>query len=58
MEIERKDIFVDIKNIIEVSKKKIVSSINSTITTTYFLIGKRIVEESKEELRELSMEKI
>ena len=39
MEIERKDIFVDIKNIIEVSKKKIVSSINSTITTTYFLIG-------------------
>ncbi|MBM6821380.1 PDDEXK nuclease domain-containing protein [Fusobacterium mortiferum] len=47
MEIERKDIFVDIKNIIEVSKKKIVSSINSTITTTYFLIGKRIVEEEQ-----------
>lgn len=47
MEIEKKDIFVDIKNIIEVSKKKIVSSINSTITTTYFLIGKRIVEEEQ-----------
>lgn len=47
MEIERKDIFVDIKNIIEVSKKKIVSSINSTITTTYFLIGKRIVKEEQ-----------
>lgn len=47
MEIEIKDIFVDIKNIIEVSKKKIVSSINSTITTTYFLIGKRIVEEEQ-----------
>lgn len=47
MEIERKDIFLDIKNIIEVSKKKIVSSINSTITTTYFLIGKRIVEEEQ-----------
>lgn len=47
MEIERKDIFVDIKNIIEVSKKKIVSSINATITTTYFLIGKRIVEEEQ-----------
>lgn len=47
MEIERKDIFVDIKNIIEVSKKKVVSSINSTITTTYFLIGKRIVEEEQ-----------
>ena len=47
MEIERKDIFIDIKNIIEVSKKKIVSSINATITTTYFLIGKRIVEEEQ-----------
>lgn len=47
MEIERRDIFTDIKNIIDLSKKKIVSSINSTMTTTYFLIGKRIVEEEQ-----------
>lgn len=47
MEIERKDIFIDIKNIIELSKKKVVTSINSTMTTTYFLIGKRIVEEEQ-----------
>lgn len=48
MEIEKKDVFIDIKNIIELSRKKIVSSINSTMTTTYFLIGKRIVEEEQE----------
>lgn len=47
MEIDKKDIFLDIKNIIELSRKKIVSSINSTMTTTYFLIGKRIVEEEQ-----------
>lgn len=47
MEIERRDIFTDIKNIIDLSKKKIVSSINSTMTITYFLIGKRIVEEEQ-----------
>lgn len=47
MEIDKKDIFIDIKNIIELSRKKIVSSINSTMTTTYFLIGKRIVEEEQ-----------
>lgn len=47
MEIEKKDVFIDIKNIIELSRKKIVSSINSTMTTTYFLIGKRIVEEEQ-----------
>ena len=47
MEIEKKDVFIDIKNIIELSRKKIVSSINSIMTTTYFLIGKRIVEEEQ-----------
>ena len=47
MEIEKKDIFVDIKNIIELSRKKVVNSINSTMTITYFLIGKRIVEEEQ-----------
>lgn len=47
MEIKRKDIFTDIKNIIDLSKKKMVTSINSTMTTTYFLIGKRIVEEEQ-----------
>lgn len=47
MEIEKRDIFVDIKNIIELSRKKVISSINSTMTTTYFLIGKRIVEEEQ-----------
>lgn len=47
MEIEKKDVFIDIKNIIELSRKKIVSSIDSTMTTTYFLIGKRIVEEEQ-----------
>lgn len=47
MEIEKRDIFVDIKNIIELSRKKVITSINSTMTTTYFLIGKRIVEEEQ-----------
>ena len=47
MENEIRDIFTDIENIIDLSKKKIVSSINSTMTTTYFLIGKRIVEEEQ-----------
>ena len=47
MEIEKRDIFIDIKNIIELSRKKVISSINSTMTTTYFLIGKRIVEEEQ-----------
>ena len=47
MGIKRKDIFTDIKNIIDLSKKKMVTSINSTMTTTYFLIGKRIVEEEQ-----------
>lgn len=35
MEIEKKDIFVDIKNIIELSRKKVVNSINIDFYLVY-----------------------
>lgn len=41
-------LFNDIKILIVESKSKIYSAVNSTMTTTYWNIGKRIVEEEQE----------
>ena len=41
-------LFNDIKALIVESKSKIYSAVNSTMTTTYWNIGKRIVEEEQE----------
>lgn len=48
MEIGNKNnIYVEIKNLLENAKKQVLTSINSTMTMTYYLIGKRIVEEEQ-----------
>lgn len=49
MEIEKRknNIYVEISNLLKESRKSIISSINSKIANTYFLIGKRIVEEEQ-----------
>lgn len=43
----RKNIYEEIKNLLASARENIVSNINSTMTKTYFLIGKRIVEEEQ-----------
>ena len=40
----RKNIYEEIKNLLASARENIVSNVNSTMTKTYFLIGKRIVE--------------
>ena len=48
MDIEiKKDIYDEIRNLLKEARKSIVSNINTTMTKTYFLIGKRIVEEEQ-----------
>ena len=48
MDIElKKDIYEEIKGLLKSARENIVSSINSTMAKTYFLIGKRIVEEEQ-----------
>lgn len=43
----RKNIYEEIKNLLVSARENIVSNVNSTMTKTYFLIGKRIVEEEQ-----------
>ncbi len=43
----RKNLYEEIKNLLTSAKENIVSNINSTMTKTYFLIGKKIVEEEQ-----------
>lgn len=46
--LERKDnLYHDIKSLLENARKKVLSTVNSTMTLTYFLIGKKIVEEEQ-----------
>ncbi|MCF2612738.1 PDDEXK nuclease domain-containing protein [Fusobacterium perfoetens] len=48
MDIEiKKDVYTEISNLLKEARKSIVSNINTTMTKTYFLIGKRIVEEEQ-----------
>ena len=48
MDIEiKKDIYDEISNLLKEARKNIVSNINTTMTKTYFLIGKRILEEEQ-----------
>ena len=48
MDIEiKKDIYEEIKNLLTSARNSITSNINSTMAKTYFLIGKRIVEEKQ-----------
>ena len=48
MDIEiKKDIYDEISNLLKEARRNIVSNINTTMTKTYFLIGKRIVEEEQ-----------
>ena len=43
----KKDIYEEIHDLLYKARENIVSNINSTMTKTYFLIGKRIVEEEQ-----------
>ena len=43
----KKDIYEEIKNLLTSARNSITSNINSTMAKTYFLIGKRIVEEEQ-----------
>ena len=43
----KKNIYEEIKNLLASARENIVSNVNSTMTKTYFLIGKRIVEEEQ-----------
>lgn len=48
MDIEiRKNIYEEIRGLLKSARESIVSNVNSTMTKTYFLIGKRIVEEEQ-----------
>ena len=48
MDIEiRKNIYEEIKELLKTARENIVSNVNSTMTRTYFLIGKRIVGEEQ-----------
>lgn len=43
----KKDIYEEIRNLLNSARASIVSNVNSTMTKTYFMIGKRIVEEEQ-----------
>ena len=43
----KKDIYEEIHELLSKARENIISNINSTMTKTYFLIGKRIVEEEQ-----------
>ena len=48
MDIElKKDIYKEIRGLLKSARENIVSTINSTMAKTYFLIGKKIVEEEQ-----------
>ena len=48
MDIEiKKDVYAEISSLLKEARESIVSNINTTMTKTYFLIGKRIVEEEQ-----------
>ena len=44
----KKDIYEEIHELLSKARQNIISNINSTMTKTYFLIGKRIVEEEQD----------
>ena len=44
----KKDIYKEIYELLSKARQNIISNINSTMTKTYFLIGKRIVEEEQD----------
>ena len=44
----KKDIYQEIHDLLYKARQNIISNINSTMTKTYFLIGKRIVEEEQD----------
>ena len=44
----KKDIYQEIHNLLHNARQNIISNVNSTMTKTYFLIGKRIVEEEQD----------
>ena len=49
MKIEiKKDIYQEIHDLLHKARQNIISNVNSTMTKTYFLIGKRIVEEEQD----------
>lgn len=54
----KKDIYEEVRTLLRTARESIVSNVNTTMTKTYFLIGKRIVEEEQEGKKELNMEKI
>lgn len=43
----KKDIYEEIRGLLKSARENIVSTINSTMAKTYFLIGKKIVEEEQ-----------
>lgn len=43
----KKDIYEEVRTLLRAARESIVSNVNSTMTKTYFLIGKRIVEEEQ-----------
>ena len=43
----KKDIYEEICNLLNKSRESIISSVNSTMTKTYYLIGKWFVEEEQ-----------
>ena len=43
----KKDIYQEIHDLLHKARQDIISNVNSTMTKTYFLIGKRIVEEEQ-----------
>ncbi|MDX8337341.1 PDDEXK nuclease domain-containing protein [Candidatus Cetobacterium colombiensis] len=48
MELQKNShIYDEIKSLLENARKKVLSTVNSTMTMTYFLIGKKIVEEEQ-----------
>ena len=44
----KKDIYQEIHDLLHNARQNIISNVNSTMTKTYFLIGKRIVEEEQD----------
>ena len=44
----KKDIYQEIHELLHKARQNIISNVNSTMTKTYFLIGKRIVEEEQD----------
>ena len=48
MEVEiRKDVYEEIRDLLNKSRQSIISNVNSTMAKTYFWIGKKIVEEEQ-----------